>query len=77
MAFADDEWKALYVAPRKATNIADHPPTLATAVILAGLGGFLARRGDGNPSVKAVFRGIRRLENGTTMWQLLGKPRSG
>lgn len=77
-AFTDDEWKALYVATHKATDVPDKPPTLQTAVIwVARLGGFLARKGDGNPGVKALWRGIGRLDDITAMWKLLGKTRSG
>lgn len=74
VAFTDDEWKALYVATHRSPDVPRLPPTLSTAVIwVARLGGFLARRGDGNPGVKSLWRGLRKLETATTMWQIMSK----
>ena len=40
------------------------PPTLQQAVVwIAQLGGFLARKGDGNPGLKTLWRGLRRLQD--------------
>jgi Transposase Tn5 dimerisation domain/Transposase DNA-binding len=40
------------------------PPTLAQAIIwIAQLGGFLARKGDGMPGVKTLWRGISKLHD--------------
>jgi hypothetical protein len=47
------------------------PPGLREAVRqVARLGGFLARRGDGEPGVKTIWRGLRRLEDLVTGWKL-------
>jgi Transposase Tn5 dimerisation domain len=48
------------------------PPTLGEAVLmLARLGGFLARQGDGVPGVKTIWRGLSRLTDLVAMWRLL------
>ncbi|MDA8346273.1 MAG: IS4 family transposase [Thermaerobacter sp.] len=66
---SDDEWKSLYLALNrknivKTHNVPTEPPTLQTAIIqIARLGGFLARKGDGDPGVKALWRGFRRLQD--------------
>jgi Transposase DNA-binding/Transposase Tn5 dimerisation domain len=42
----------------------DAPPTLRDAVRgIARLGGFLGRKGDGEPGVKTLWRGLRRLND--------------
>jgi len=47
------------------------PPTLAQAVTwIAQLGGFLGRRGDGEPGVKTLWRGLRHLHDLASMWRL-------
>ena len=72
---SDDEWKALVLALNKKQILKGHsipssPPSLATAVVyIARLGGFLARRGDGYPGVKVLWRGWRRLQDMVLMLQ--------
>ena len=40
------------------------PPTLRTITrMLAQLGGFIARKGDGEPGIKNIWRGYRALKN--------------
>lgn len=40
------------------------PPTLRQAVVwIAQLGGFLARKGDGNPGLKTLWRGLTKLHD--------------
>ncbi len=66
---SDDEWQCLYLALHRKDIVKTHhipaePPTLQAAVIqIARLGGFLARKGDGDPGVKALWRGFRRLQD--------------
>jgi len=38
---------------------------------IAQLGGFLARKGDGEPGVQTIWRGLRRLEDIAATWLLL------
>ena len=40
------------------------PPTLREAVrMMAGLGGFLGRKGDGEPGTETLWRGLQRLDD--------------
>ncbi|MCL4462103.1 MAG: hypothetical protein M1297_10435, partial [Nitrospirae bacterium] len=45
------------------------PPTLREATrMVAGLGGFLGRKGDGEPGTETLWRGIQRLDDLAAMW---------
>ena len=65
------EWKALYCITHKTSKPPGEPPTLHEAVRwIAQLGGFLGRKSDGEPGVKTIWRGFRKLYNYAEMWQL-------
>ena len=65
------EWQALYCIIHKTPHPPNDPPTLHEAVRwIAQLGGFLGRKSDGEPGVKTIWRGFRKLYNYTEMWQL-------
>jgi hypothetical protein len=71
VVLGESEWKALYAATRKTARLPLCPPDLQTAVLwIAKLGGFLGRKRDGNPGVKALWRGFRHLQDLTTMWEI-------
>ncbi len=60
VAFTRREWTAL--TRRFEETVPSSPPDLQTAVrYVARLGGFLARRRDGDPGVKVLWRGLRDL----------------
>lgn len=64
-------WQALYATHHKTLVLPAQPPDLRTAVRwIAQLGGFLARKGDGEPGVQTLWRGLRRLEDIATTWTL-------
>lgn len=59
-----EEWVTLWRLGAPGRPLPDRPPTLAEAVrLLARLGGFLARARDGDPGVKTLWRGWRRLDD--------------
>jgi len=63
VAFSDLEWSVLY-QQRMLRPPPDQPPPLRDAVLwLAKLGGFLGRKGDGEPGVKVLWRGLTRLQD--------------
>lgn len=69
---SDSEWKALYCSIHRTNRVPAKPPDLQTAVIwIARLGGFLARKHDGAPGVKVLWRGFRNLQERAVMWDLL------
>ncbi|HEX2203799.1 MAG TPA: IS4 family transposase, partial [Longimicrobium sp.] len=61
-ALKEVEWKVLHQMTNPGQALPDRPPALRTAVRqVARLGGFLGRKGDGEPGVKVIWRGLRRL----------------
>jgi hypothetical protein len=59
-----EEWEVLSWATGKAGAVGKVPPSLREAVRrIARLGGFLGRKGDGEPGVKTLWRGLRRLND--------------
>ncbi|HZD58993.1 MAG TPA: IS4 family transposase [Anaerolineae bacterium] len=62
--FEKHEWQALCCFVNKTDRPPESAPTLAEAVLLiAKLGGFLGRRQDGDPGVKVLWRGMKRLND--------------
>jgi len=58
--FERDEWQAAYIVARK--PIPKQPPSLNTVVrLIASFGGFLGRKGDGEPGVKTIWTGLQRV----------------
>jgi hypothetical protein len=70
--FEEVEWKALIAYVTQNPKPPDHPPTLREAMkMVAGLGGFLGRKGDGEPGTKSLWLGLQRLDDLSSMWKLL------
>jgi hypothetical protein len=66
------EWQSLCVTINKTPHPPETPPSLREAVrMIATLGGFLGRIGDGEPGVKTIWRGMRRLHDIAATWKLL------
>jgi hypothetical protein len=60
--FGAQEWQTIYLL-RTRQRPPKHPPTLRVITrMLAQLGGFLARRGDGEPGAETVWRGDMELQ---------------
>ena len=74
LALPDDAWQVLYYhfTPHAAQPAQPpQPPSLQQAVRwIAQLGGFLARTHDGEPGVKTLWRGLRRLDDMVSAWRL-------
>ena len=67
--FAEAEWKALKSFVTQSYRPPDHPPTMGEALrMVASQGGFLGRKGDGQPGTKAVWLGLQRLDAITKAW---------
>jgi hypothetical protein len=65
-----DEWRALTCYMEERPQPPRQPPTLRQAVRwIAQLGGFLGRRGDGEPGPTVVWRGLQQLRAVTAAWQ--------
>ena len=63
MLFSDKEWKTIYMMQQKSKPPTQPPSLNEITRMLAQLGGFLARKGDGEPGVKNIWRGYRALHN--------------
>jgi hypothetical protein len=69
---SDDEWKALYCNVQRVRTPAAEPPTLAQAMLwIAKLGGFLARKSDGQPGPQTLWRGFQHLPYITEMYLIM------
>jgi hypothetical protein len=61
--FAAEEWTAIYLVVRKKKPPL-HPPSLGELLaLMARLGGYLARKGDGPPGPKAIWIGFQRTRD--------------
>lgn len=70
--FEDAEWKALVAYITHNPQPPGQPPTLREAMrMVATLGGFLGRKGDGEPGTKSLWLGLQRLDDLSSMWTLL------
>jgi hypothetical protein len=71
----EHEWQALYCVIHKTNVLPEQAPRLREAVRwIAQLGGFLGRKHDGEPGVKTIWRGLRRLSDIVTGWQISNPP---
>jgi len=69
--FAEDEWKALHVFHYKVPTAPAEPPPLGVAMrMVAQLGGFLGRKGDGNPGATTLWRGLDKLAFITDLFRI-------
>ena len=69
--FSESEWKALTTFTNKTKTPPDTPPSLNEAVSLLGkLGGHLGRNGDGHPGSEVLWRGMARLADIETAYEL-------
>jgi len=75
--FEETEWKAL-VAYKTGNPVPPATtPTLREATrMVASLGGFLGRKGDGEPGTKSLWLGLQRLDDLTAMWKITMVPRA-
>jgi hypothetical protein len=59
-----EQWQELHRVVHKTDTVPESPTRLREAVRqIARHGGFLARKGDGEPGVKTIWRGLRRLDD--------------
>jgi transposase Tn5 family protein/transposase-like protein len=70
--FEKDEWEALFCFLNKTKKPESNPPNLHAAItMIAKLGGFLNRKNDGQPGLKNLWQGIRRLSDITETYKIL------
>lgn len=67
--FEEAEWKALTVFTTKKPPAPNQVPTLREMIrSVATLGGFLGRKGDGEPGTQTLWLGLQRLDDIVAMW---------
>ena len=82
VAFDDDEWRSVYSVVKGEAPPAE-PPSMETMVkMVASLGGYLGRKGDGEPGPKAMWIGMQRMADLASAWRAhaahaAGAPRGG
>jgi len=70
--FSEAEWKALLTYINRSPLVPSEPPSLREATrLVASLGGFLGRKGDGNPGTQTLWLGLQRLDDLTAMYQII------
>jgi hypothetical protein len=70
--FEEAEWKALTAYITQNAIPPERTPTLLEATReVASLGGFLGRKGDGEPGTKSLWLGLQRLDDLTAMWKIM------
>lgn len=68
---AEEEWKVLYSKIHRTKDYPPSPPTIREAVRwIAQLGGFLGRKGDGEPGTITLWKGWKRLVDLAEGWNL-------
>jgi hypothetical protein len=69
--FEEEEWQALHCVVHQTKTPPEEPPRLRDAVrMVAGLGGFLGRKGDGEPGAQTIWRGLERLTDFTIAFRM-------
>lgn len=69
--FDDLQWQALHGFIHRTPYPPPEPPTLRQALrMVASLGGFLARKGDGEPGTKSLWLGLQRLDDIAAAWEI-------
>jgi hypothetical protein len=62
--FEEAQWQALMAFTERTPTPPEQPPTLREAMRrVAGLGGFLGRKSDGEPGTKSLWLGLQRLDD--------------
>jgi hypothetical protein len=69
VAFDDDQWKAVIVFKTRQPP-PEQPPSLRQMIrSIAQLGGFLARKSDGEPGTQTLWRGLQRMDDITAAFR--------
>ena len=70
--FEEAQWKALHTYITKNPVPPAEPPTLREAIrMVASLGGFLGRKGDGEPGTQTLWLGLQRVDDLAAIWTIL------
>jgi len=71
----EDEWKVLSMYSNHTHHPPKEPPSVKAAVLMiAKLGGFMGRKGDGDPGVKVIWRGLQTFSKIYETWCFFNEP---
>ncbi len=74
--FDADEWTPTYMVVHQTQELPSIPPTVsAFMLMIAKLGGYLDKKGQGPPGSKTIWRGLRRMEAYSDAYNAFGKPK--
>ncbi len=74
LVFSEYEWQSLYCYIHKKNDVPNEVPPIKTVIIwIAKLFRFLGRKKDGEPGIKCLWRGLRRLFDIAQTWKLVAK----
>ena len=72
--FEEHEWQALVGFIHKDPIPPPQPPSLCEAIrMVASLGGFLGRKGDGEPGTQTIWLGLQRLDDISAAWKVFSE----
>jgi hypothetical protein len=72
----EPEWQAVYAVVKR-QEPPSTPPTMGEMIVLiAALGGYLGRKGDGPPGPKAMWLGLQRMTDLALGWEARSRPGS-
>lgn len=63
VAFSPQEWRAAYLVSKRQKPPSEPPRLQEILTLIAGLGGHLARKGDGPPGPKTLWIGLQRVRD--------------
>lgn len=67
--FEDHQWRALWVFVHRSAAFPAVPPSIRTVMrMIASLGGFLGRKGDGEPGTQTLWLGLQRFDDIVSAW---------
>lgn len=67
--FSDSEWRSVYTVVHKKPSPQVAPGLNEFMKCVAQLGGFLNRKGDGEPGVKTIWIGLQRMRDFAAGWE--------
>mgnify|MGYP000663421756 CR=1 FL=1 len=71
----ESEWQALHCRHHKTNIIPSKPPSINEAIrMIASLGGFLCRKGDGELGNIVIWRGWQKLQEMSEIWGIMKPP---
>jgi hypothetical protein len=70
--FTEEEWKSVWVVVKRTPPPAEPPPLGEFVRMVAGLGGYLGRTGDGPPGPQTMWLGLQSMMHYALAWTAFG-----